>query len=179
MLQPLPRVVNFEDRLFLIDLHRKMGGDGIGEARRVLDARQRGENFRWCFLVEFDVLLEVSKQRTGQRLDFTPLFGPRFECGNARAEERFSILEPFDSRPLPSFHQHLHSAVGKLEELQNCGDRPDPVNLLNRRIVLAGVHLRDEQDPLVTLHRLLERLNRPIPADKERDHHVRIDNDIP
>ena len=75
MLQPLSRVVYLENRLLLLDLHREMGSNGIGETCRVFDARKRGQYFRRGLLVELDVLFEVSQKRTGQRLDFTPLFG--------------------------------------------------------------------------------------------------------
>ena len=77
MLQPLARVVNFENRLLLFDLHREVSGDGIGEPCRVLDIRKRGQDFRRGLLVELDVLLEVGKQGAGQGLDLAPVIGPR------------------------------------------------------------------------------------------------------
>ena len=179
MLQSFARVVNFENRLFLVDLHREVSGDRIGEPCRVLDVRQRSQDFRRGLLVELDVLLEVGKKGAGQGLDLAPVIGSRSQHRDARAEEGLPVLELVDARPLPSFDQNLHRAVGELQELQDGGDRPDSIDLLDRRIVLARVHLRDEQYPLVLLHRLLERLNRSIPAHEEGDHHVRIDNDIP
>ena len=85
--QPFPRVVDLEDCLPLVDLHREMGGDGIGETRRVVDVRQGGEDFRRYLLVELDVLLEVGEQGTGQRLDLALVFAHRLKQGDARAEE--------------------------------------------------------------------------------------------
>ena len=179
MLQPFTRVVNFENRLFLLDLHRQVSGDGIREPRRVIDAGKRGQNFGWSLLVELDVLLEVSEQGPGQRFNLAPVLGSRVEHRDTRAQVGFPFFEFVDPRPLATFHQDLDSTVREFQELQNGGDRPDSVDFLDGRIVLARVDLRDEQDPLVLLHRLLERLNGSIPADEQGDHHVWIDNDVP
>ena len=179
MLQPLTRVVNFENRLLLLDLHRQVSGDGICESRRVIDAGKRCKNFGWSLLVELDVLLEVSKQGPRQRFNLAPVPGSRIEHRDTRAQKGFSFIELVDLRPLATFHQDLDSTVWELQELQNGGDRPDSVDFLDGRIVLPRVDLCDEQDSLVLLHRLLKRLNGSIPTDEEGNHHVWIHNDVP
>src|SRR5690606_21924731 len=68
--------------------------------------------------------------------------------------------------------QHLHGAVGKLQELKHGRERVDPVHRARRRIALGGILLRNEQDLLVRAHDFLERIDRALTADEQRHDHV-------
>ena len=54
-----------------------------------------------------------------------------------------------DTGALAALDQHLHRAVGQLQQLQDRADRADGVDVAGRGIVLARVLLGDQQDLLV------------------------------
>ncbi len=86
--------------------------------------------------------------------------------------------ELVDARALDALDQHLDGAVGELEQLQDRGHGADAVQVLQLRIVDVGLLLRDQQDALVGLHGHVERQDRLLAADEQRDHHVRIDHHV-
>ena len=67
---------------------------------------------------------------------------------------------------------------GQLQQLQDGRNGADPVQILALRIVDVGLLLRDQQDALVGLHGEIERDDGFLPADEQRDHHVRIDHHV-
>ena len=77
-----------------------------------------------------------------------------------------------------AFDQHLHGAVGELEQLKHGGDHADGVDVAGLRIVLVTVALGDEQDLLVALHHLFERLHRLLAPHEEGHDHVREHDDV-
>ena len=84
-----------------------------------------------------------------------------------------------DLRAVAPLDQHLHGAVRELQELQHGRQRPDLVDRLRRRIVVAGVLLGRQHDLLVGAHHLFERVDRFLAADEERHDHVREDDNVP
>ena len=160
-------------------LSDEMRGDGVGELRRVLDLVDRDQHLGRDLLVELDVLLELRDHRARQRLD---LARPR-PCARRPARRRpgrsraFSA-KPRDARALAALDQHLHGAVGQLQQLQHRGDGADRVDVVRRGIVLRRVLLRDEQDLLVVLHHVFERAHGLLAADEERHDHVREHDDV-
>ena len=75
--------------------------------------------------------------------------------------------------PRTAFHQHLDRAVWQLEQLQHLGQGADRVQVTGIGIVGLGRLLRQQQDLLVGLHRLLQRAHGLVPTDEQRDDHVR------
>ncbi len=53
------------------------------------------------------------------------------------------------------------------------------MHLVESRVVDFRIFLRDKKDLLVVTHSNVQRLDRLVPADKQRDHHVWINNNIP
>ena len=55
----------------------------------------------------------------------------------------------------------------------------DAVEVVRLRIVDIGLLLRDQHDPLVGAHGDVERLDGFLAPHEQRDHHVRVDDDVP
>jgi len=64
-----------EHQLLVFQLQGQVGGNGVGQAARVVDAGDRGEDFGRNFFVQFDVLVELLHDRAAQGLDFGVLCG--------------------------------------------------------------------------------------------------------
>ena len=96
-----------------------------------------------------------------------------FDDVGATGQRAVALGDVVDVHAIEAFHQHLDRAIGQLEELQHLGQRADAVQVGAARIVGLGRLLRDEQDALVGFHRLLQRPDRLVATDEERDHHVR------
>ena len=89
-----------------------------------------------------------------------------------------TILQLLHARAIDAFHQHFDRTVGQLQQLQNRRNRPDQVQIGGLRIIDIRLFLRHEQDALVGLHGHVEGHDGLLPADEQRDHHVRIHDDI-
>jgi hypothetical protein len=74
--------------------------------------------------------------------------------------------------------QHLDGVVGQFQQLQDVGDRAVVVDRFGRRIVVAGVLLRRQQDLPVVFHHVFERTDRFLAADEKRHDHVRENNNV-
>ena len=80
---------------------------------------------------------------------------------------------------LGSFHQNLDGAIGQFQQLQNVGQGSDPIEILVARIIGFRFLLGDQQNLSAIPHRVVQCQNRFLPAYKERNHHVRINHNIP
>ena len=87
-------------------------------------------------------------------------------------------LQRIDPGSLASFDKHFDRAIRQLEKLQDSRKRPDIIKVLHRRIVQVGPLLCNQKNLFAGVHGQIERDNRFFPADKERDHHVRINDDV-
>ncbi len=85
----------------------------------------------------------------------------------------FSMLGALDA-----FDEHFDRAVRELEQLQDRRDRAEAIKVLRARIIDIGLLLRDEQDLLASAHRLIEREDRLLAPDEQRNHHMRIHDHI-
>ena len=98
---------------------------------------------------------------------------------NRAGLEEVRIVGVFENpRPIAALDQHLDGAVRQLEELQHGSDRADPMDVVRRGIVLAGVLLRHQQDLLVVLHDVFQRPDRFLAADEQRHDHVGENHDV-
>lgn len=77
-----------------------------------------------------------------------------------------------------AFHQHLHGAVGQLQELEDGGKGADLVDRIGGRIVVARVDLGGEQDVAVGADRLLKGADRLLAPHEQGHDHVREDDDV-
>ena len=179
LLQPLGDDGRFQDDLLVGNLDREMRSHGVGELGVVLDLLDDADHFRRHLLVELHIAFELVDDRARQR------FGLNLLARGIRKHDRFGLVILFavgvfrDARARGALDQHLHGAVGQLEQLQHAGERADGENRIRRRIVVGGVLLRRQQNERIRAHHLFERLDRLLAADEQRHDHVRENNDVP
>ena len=178
LLQPLGDHRRLEHALLVGDLHGEMRGDRVTQLAVVLDLLDHADDFRRDLLVELDVAFELVDHRARQRLGLDAIAGDVLEHRGVRLVI-FGAVGIFENLgALRALHQHLHGAVGQLEQLQDAGERPDLVDRAGRRIVVGGVLLRRQQDERVRAHHFLERLDGLFAAHEQRHDHVREDDDV-
>ena len=73
--QALANVQDLQDLLLLAELQGHVGGHGVGQATRVLDARQRRQHLRGHLLVQFHVLLELRDHRAAEHIHLALVVG--------------------------------------------------------------------------------------------------------
>ncbi|KAG1438560.1 hypothetical protein G6F57_019793 [Rhizopus arrhizus] len=150
-----------------------MRGDGVGQARRLIDARQRLQQFRRQLAVGLHVLLEQRHQRAGDRLDlagFTLVGG--INLHGLAVQRAVALVDVGDLNARQAFNQHLDGAVGQLQQLQHLRQRADLVEVGRMRVVGLGRLLRQQQDALVRFHCLFKRVHGLVTADEQRDDHM-------
>jgi len=81
-------------------------------------------------------------------------------------------------RAARALDQHLHGAVGQLQELEHVRQRADLVDRIGGRIVVRRIDLRRQQDVTVVLDHFLKRADRLFATDEKRDDHVREDDNV-
>src|SRR5262245_36621616 len=167
-----------QDELLVGNLDRKMRSHGVRELGIVLDLLDHADHLGRHLLVQLDVVLELvdDRAREGLRLDLL--------AAGIREHHRSRLIVfgargiAFDLGTRGALDQHLDGAVGQLEHLQHARERTDLVDSGGRRIVVGGVLLRGQQDEGVGAHHLLERLDRLLAPNEERNDHVREDDDV-
>src|SRR5690606_34154231 len=177
--EPVADVDHLEHLLLLGELQRQVRRDRVRKPASRIDAGQRRQDLGRDLLVQLDVLLEARDQRASEHVHLTRVrFGGLDELLDL-GREAVLDLEVDEPGALDALDEHLHGAVGQLQELEDRRKRADRINVLLRRLVDVRLLLRDEQDLLARGHRLVERDDRFLPPDEERKHHVRIDDDVP
>ena len=176
--QPLDRVQRLQQLLAVGNLDGQMRGDGVGELRRIVDLRDRGQRFRRHLLVELDVALEIGLHRAHQRLDLAGVPGLIGKRLDRRLEEIGAGRERLDARTLLAFDQDAHGLVGKLEQLQHGRQRADAVKPVGVRIVVAGILLGQQENLLLLVHHLFEGAHGFLAAHEQGHDHVREYDDV-
>ena len=176
---PLANGLDLEHLLLLLELQGHVGSNGIGQTPRLIDARQRGQDLRRNLAVQLDVVLELGNQRALEHVRFA---GRDIQLvldeGDVGGKE-LGCPGLGQIGPRAALDEHLHRAIRQLQQLQNRGQRTDPVDVLEGRLVHIGLLLGDEQNLLAGLHRLVQRLNRTRAPHKQRNDHVRVNDHIP
>ena len=178
LLQALGDGPGLEDALLVRDLDGEMRGDGVGELGVVVDLLNDADDLRRHLLVELHIALELGDDRAGERLRLDLLAGVVGERDGVGfvVVGLFGVLD--DTGALGALDQHLHGAVGQLEELQHAGERTDLEDGIGRRIIVGRILLRREQDERVGAHHLFEGADRFLAADEQRHDHVRKHHDV-
>ena len=143
-----------------------MRSDRIRQFSRIFNLTKRNKDFRRYLLVQLDVLLELRDDRTAKCLEVLAVFDDVFDKLGFGLKEFFLVRIPDNLRALASLNQNFNGPVGKLQQLQYSADRAHFVDIVDSRIVLTGIFLRDEQDLLVVLHDIFEGFYGFIPADE-------------
>ena len=156
-----------------------MPGHGVGELARRHRVGDRRDRLLGDVAVELGVALELLGHGAAQRLDRgrRPSRSRGSPAPRPRNRPR-SRRKRGDPHPQLALDQHLHGAVGQLQQLQHVGEHADAVDALGLRLVLGGVLLAGQQDLLVVLHHRLERAHALLAADEERHDHVREHHDV-
>ncbi len=178
LLQPLGHGERLQELLLALDLDAEMAGDEVGQPRAVLRVGHRRQRLLGDRLLDLGVALELARDRARQRLDLRPLARGLLQRLGMGLEERLAAGVAGHAHPRATLDQHLHRAVGQLEELEHVGQHAGLVDALGGRVVLGGVALGGEQDLAVVAHHLLERAHRLLAADEERHDHVREHHDV-
>ncbi len=180
MLDTFLGIENLQHMLLLIQPQGHMRGQGVRQARGVIDASQRGQDLGRYLLVELDVLVEEAHGRSHQHLHLALVHGDRLgQGGHGGDKEMVGVNKPVDARPASALHQNLHGAIGQLEELQDVGEGPNLMEIQGIRFVGVRALLGNEQDLLVAGHGAIEGPDRLVTADEEGNHHVGVDDDVP
>jgi hypothetical protein len=178
-LEALLCFLHFEQALAISELDRgQIGGDGVAELGRVVDALHAHQDFGLNLLVELDVDLERALHAADQRFDLDVARHRLRDLLDLDQEVVRRVEVALDARALPAFDQHLDRAVGKAQKLHDRAERADDVDVIRRRIVGLGALLRGEKDLLVARHRLVEGGDALFAADEKLRHHVRKHDDV-
>ena len=123
-------------------------------------------------------MLKLAHGRTRVHIQFLFIHGAGFEDFDLGREHAFIFIIIADPGPRRALDQHLDGAVRQFQELQDIGQGADAIGLIRAGVVFRRAFLRDQQDLFVALHGAVQRAHRFLPADKQRDDHVRIHHDI-
>ena len=94
-----------------------MGSNGIGQLRCIFDLIDRNQHLRRDLLVQLDVLFELRDHGARKRFGLTPFNRRFFDLLNKGFEIGRGFLEAGHARAPPAFDQHLHRAIGQLQQL--------------------------------------------------------------
>src|SRR4029078_4320628 len=107
------------------------------------------------------------------RLDLVLSAKSFFDALDLSLEIALVLGVALDRGPACAFDQHLHGAVGQLQQLKHRGERAHGINAIGRGLVIARVLLRDKQDLLVRAHHFFKRGDRLLASHEQRHDHVR------
>ena len=170
-----PTSQRFQQALLVGQAHADVRGDGVGQARRLVDAGQRLQQLRRQLAVGLDVLLEQRTSASGRsprsravarlvRVDFASAL----PCSAPSRSVTCDAL----TRDRPSTST-LMVPSGSFSSCSTWASVPTGYRSAGAGIVGLGRLLRDQQDLLVGRHRLFQRVHRLVAADEQRDDHVR------
>jgi hypothetical protein len=178
LLQALRDGQRLQDALAIGDLDGEMLRDLIAQLGEISDRLNHADDFGGDLLVQLHIAFEIGHDRARQRFGFDRVgvgVGER-HCGRLVIFAAVGIF--LDARTLEPFDQHLHGAVGELQELQHAGERTDLIDRFRARIVIGRVLLRCQQDQRVVLHHFFEGADRLLAANEQRHDHVRKNDDV-
>ena len=178
LFQALGDIDHFQQGLLLGDLHRQVGGDGIGQLARFGDLGDGGQGLGRDLLVELHIALELLRHGAAEGHGLRRVKAVLVQDRGLGLEEVVPLGEAQQGCAGLALHQHLDRAVGQLQQLEHRGDHAHVIDGAGLRIVVGGVALGGEQDLLVAAHDLLEGLDRFFPAHEQGHDHVGKDHDV-
>jgi len=137
-----------------------------------VDLANRNDHFRRHALVEFHIGFELRDDGARQSFHLRFIAFSLVHVGGFGFE---IVIRPhivLDDRARFALNQNLHGSVGQLQKLHHRGDHADLVNVLNLRIIVARILLRDEQNFLVVLHHVFERGDGFLASHEKRHDHA-------
>ena len=155
-----------------------MCGDGVGQAARILDAGQRGQDLGGHLLVELHVVLELRQDGAPQGFDLGRDRILVMDVVQLAREVLALGVDVGDACAADALDQHLDGTVGQLQELQDVGNAANAIDVAGGGVVLRAVLLGNQHDALAGFHGRFQRLDGTLAAHEERDHHVGEDHHI-
>ena len=168
--EALDGIDGFEQILLFVDRKLEIGGDGVGEAGRVVDARGGDHGVVIQALRKLDELLVEAGDFLDGLFDGRGRLDASVQQANGGAEEAFLGGDGQRAGALDAFDQDLDIAVGELDALDDVGERADGVNFFGLGIVHRSIVLRGQENLLVPGESLFERADAGFAADDERRH---------
>ena len=158
--------------MFLLDLDPEMPGHQISQTCRLGRFGHCGQRFFGDVFLDLGIPLELFGDGFQQRLRgglVTGLFRQVFGC---RFKEAIVLKVFSDAHARLTFDQHLHGAVGKLQQLQHVRQHAGVENTVGIGVIHTGVDLAGQQNLLVIGHDFFEGAHGFIAAYKKRYDHV-------
>ena len=177
--QTLGGIEDFEQRLLFFDGELQVGGDGVGQLRRIFHAHGGDHGFVVQRLAELYILLEHAGDALHARFNLRRRLGgvTRDSHGGLADSLRFRDLQ--DLAALDAFHQHFDISVGQFQALHDVDDGPHLENVAGLGFVDAGVVLGGKKNFLIAGQSFFESAHARLPAHYERSHHIGKDDHVP
>ncbi len=157
----------------------QIGGDGIGELRRIFHAHGGDHGFVVQRLAQLYILLEHAGDALHAGFDLRGGLGGITGDPDGSLQKALGFDDLQDLAAFDAFDQHLDVAVGEFEGLHDVDDGADLEDVSSLRFVDAGIVLGGEKYLFVAGQSFFERAHAGFPAHHERSHHVREDDDVP
>ena len=128
LFQALGDARRLQDHLLVGNLHGEMRSHRVGELGIVLDLLDHADDFRRHFLVELHIAFELVDDRARQRFGLDLIARGIGDHRGFGLEIFLAVGVLLDLRARSALDQHLHGAVGQLEQLQHARQRADREN---------------------------------------------------
>ncbi len=166
--QALGGIEDVEDHLLLGDFELQIGGDGVGELRRLVGADGRDHRLVIQRLLQLDVLLKEGSDALHQLLDLRSDLELDLHRAHGGDKEAVGVVHLDGACPLQAFDQNLDVAVRHLDALHDVADGAHRIDIFGLRLIDARVVLGGEENLAVAVERLFESADARLAADDER-----------
>ncbi len=156
-----------------------MRRDHVRQFGRIFDLPDGQQDFGRDFFVQPDVFFKLRHQRPHKGVDVVLGVQIVRQLLDSRFEPPVVFGEVFDFDAIDAFDQRLDRPVGQAQQLDDGPQRPDAVHVFRFRIVRRGILLRQQNDPAVVRHRLVQSLDGFFATDEQRHDHMRENDDVP
>ena len=165
--------------LFFLDAQLQVGGDGVTELGRLVQAHRGDDGFVVERLLELDVLLEEAGDALHQLLGGRGHLEGSLAGAHGGHKKAVAVVDLDGLGALHALDQDFDIAVRHFDALDDIADGADLVDILGLGLVHAGVVLGGEKDFAVGGEGLLEGAHAGLAAHHEGRHHVRKDDHVP
>ena len=150
----------------------------MAERDRVVDVGRRDLQLLRQVRREADDAREEALHVAGQRLDLLRLRDHVGLLDELADEVRLVERTACEANAADSLHEHAHRSVGDADHLVHDRRRPDLVEVVPaRRVGRLGLD-RDQREQPVAADDIVDQLDRPLLADRERRHRLREDDGL-
>ena len=179
-LEPGVDIEDLQDPLLVLQLDPDVGNNDIRQLRSAFDGGDRSHHFDMNLLAQLHIGFKglPDAPHQGFRLDVILVLGLLLLFDIDHEKIGVGKIIP-DDAPLFALHQNLDGSVRKPEELDDDAERPDPVDVLFKRLIFLRILLCNHENSLLVFHGGFERGDGLLAAHKKRDNHMGKDDHIP